>query len=217
MANPLDNPSAITVDSNGNVYLAGRDSKNVFKITGVSPIACQDGLDNDGDGVSDFPDDPGCDDASDRSERSPTLLCDDGIDNDGDRRRDFDPVTFATPGTGHGDPGCRDALWVEDTQCQNGLDDDGDGLIDFDGGVSVNGKCEPLVLGGPDVCPPGVSDPNLDGIPDPDPQCVNQPWKLREKNQGCGIGFELVFLMLPLMWLHGRRTRSSPTMQKLAV
>jgi predicted hydrolase (HD superfamily) len=46
--------------------------------------ACIDGLDNDGDGFTDYPDDPGCADADDLSERSPLLICDDGSDNDGD-------------------------------------------------------------------------------------------------------------------------------------
>ena len=50
---------------------------------------CSDGLDDDGDGLVDFPDDPGCDDALDRSERSDLIACDDGLDNDGDGAFDF--------------------------------------------------------------------------------------------------------------------------------
>ena len=41
-------------------------------------------------GFTDFPDDPGCDDAEDVSEQSPALVCDNGLDDDGDgvdRRR----------------------------------------------------------------------------------------------------------------------------------
>src|SRR5690606_36034198 len=46
---------------------------------------CSDGADNDGDGLVDFPDDPGCESADDDSEldgRPPA--CSDGVDNDGD-------------------------------------------------------------------------------------------------------------------------------------
>jgi len=59
---------------------------------------CSDGIDNDGDGLTDFPDDPGCTDANDNDETNvpPEVAeCNDGIDNDGDGLTDF-PA----------DPGC---------------------------------------------------------------------------------------------------------------
>jgi hypothetical protein len=77
-------------DVAGNV---GPDS-NVFAITVAFP-ACGDGFDNDGDLLTDFPEDPGCPFAEGTDE-SPE--CDDGLDNDGDGRFDLD------------DPDCT-ALW----------------------------------------------------------------------------------------------------------
>ena len=50
---------------------------------------CADGLDEDGDGLVDFPDDPGCDDAFDNSEKSAALICDNGLDDDFDQLIDF--------------------------------------------------------------------------------------------------------------------------------
>ena len=50
---------------------------------------CADGLDEDGDGLVDFPDDPGCDDAFDASEWSAALICDNGLDDDGDLLIDY--------------------------------------------------------------------------------------------------------------------------------
>ena len=96
----------------------------------VDPVAvgavraprCSDGVDNDGDGLADFPDDPGCADAADPSERS-NQLCDNGIDDDGDGLIDF-PA----------DPGCKSVDWLENPACDNGIDDDGDGGIDWQGG-----------------------------------------------------------------------------------
>ncbi len=62
----------------------------------ASPPQCSDGVDNDGDGWTDHPSDPGCSSASDSSE-SPNPQCSDGIDNDGDGRVDY-----------WGDQGCVD-------------------------------------------------------------------------------------------------------------
>ena len=159
------------------------------------PPACADGLDQDGDGQADFPDDAGCDDLDDDDERSPLLPCDDGVDNDLDGRADFDPLTAADPGhlAGAGDPACRDTLFPrEHAACQDGANNDfADDLVDFDGGVSIHGAC----AGG--SCPPGVSDPDQDGVADPDPQC-GAPWRNNENTSGCGLGFELAALALLL-------------------
>jgi len=79
--------------------------------------------------------------------------------------------------------------------CSNGLDDDGDGLIDFDGGESIWGAC----TGAPGGCPAEVSDPDGDGMANPDPQCVDRPWRTRESKSACGLGFELLALLVPLL------------------
>ncbi|MCB0828132.1 MAG: PKD domain-containing protein [Solirubrobacterales bacterium] len=63
--------------------------------------ACSDGFDNDGDGKTDYPADPGCTGTNDTSEVDPVVdpdpdpVCSDGIDNDGDGKTDY-PA----------DPGC---------------------------------------------------------------------------------------------------------------
>jgi len=144
----------------------------------AQPAACENGLDDDGDGLTDDAD-PGCDAPSDDSERSALLPCDDGADNDGDGLVDYSP----TPGLG--DPGCASPSGaLENPQCQDGVNNDPsqDAFIDFDGGVSA-------------------------GVPlaqqtAPDPQCVDQPSKDREaapqSTGGCGIGPELLLLGLGL-------------------
>lgn len=84
--------------------------------------ACSDGVDNDGDGEVDFPDDDDCESSEDDTELGGA--CSDDTDNDGDLLIDFPD-----------DPGCRDAAWpFEDPKCQDGIDNDGDGFIDWDGG-----------------------------------------------------------------------------------
>jgi hypothetical protein len=60
------------------------------------PPACSNGIDDDGDGLTDYPNDPGCDNATDTDEASPPpAACADGQDNDGDGLTDLK------------DPGCR--------------------------------------------------------------------------------------------------------------
>jgi hypothetical protein len=69
-----------------------------------APLACSNGLDDDGDGLADFPGDPGCADAGDGSEHGADLPCDDGVDQDGDSFVDF-PA----------DPSCRSVLWISES------------------------------------------------------------------------------------------------------
>lgn len=164
--------------------------------TTVALPACSNGADDDGDGLTDYPDDPGCGYPGDPSENAALLVCDDGADNDSDGLVDYPE-----------DPGCQNVTATrEDAQCQDGLDNDSDGTKDFDGGQSIHGAC---ALG---VCPPGVSDTNSDGIADPDPNC-GTAFKNKETPNtgggGCGIGPELALLLPGLMWLAGRRREPS--------
>ncbi|MEZ4366880.1 MAG: hypothetical protein R2939_11395 [Kofleriaceae bacterium] len=93
--------------------------------------ACSNGVDDDNDGLVDFPDDPGCTSADDPSEvNSPPPDCNDDFDNDGDGLIDYPD-----------DPGCLSPLQDDESddcpdgrdcpECANGIDDDGDGLVDF--------------------------------------------------------------------------------------
>jgi len=65
----------------------------------ATPAACADGADNDGDGLIDYPDDPGCQSVADTDETDPTAAaCADSIDNDRDGLVDYPD-----------DPGCDSA------------------------------------------------------------------------------------------------------------
>ncbi|MFH1333116.1 MAG: hypothetical protein ABIH53_02700 [archaeon] len=87
---------------------------------------CEDGLDNDGDGLVDM-DDPGCSNPEDDDEYNapdPVYQCSDGIDNDNDGLVDMQ------------DPGCSGPTDNSEynmplRQCIDGIDNDGDGLIDM--------------------------------------------------------------------------------------
>ncbi len=121
------------VDKLGNKYFGGKDIETI--IITVTDLAvdkpqCDDGIDNDGDGKIDFPNDPGCTDKNDDDETDdPVNLpqCNDGVDNDGDGKTDFP-----------NDPGCTDKNDDNETddpvdlpQCNDGVDNDGDGKADF--------------------------------------------------------------------------------------
>jgi hypothetical protein len=181
-------------NTGANAFLAdeGRNLRDAWLATGMAEPrvmatalwqlgtpACADGLDNDGDGTADYPEDPGCESTTDESENSASAPCDDRVDGDGDGWIDFP-----------NDPGCRHSSWSwEDPKCQDGLNNDGAIGTDFDGGESVLG--------------PGNGDP--DG---PDPQCVDRPWRNGEapSSGGCGIGFELGLVVMALSLLRRRRS-----------
>lgn len=93
---------------------------------GTEKTDCNDGLDNDGDGLVDSAD-PGCD-LNDNVTETPDPVfpqCSDGEDNDGDGFIDGD------------DPGCTNADDDDEyneplpAQCADGIDNDGDTRIDF--------------------------------------------------------------------------------------
>jgi hypothetical protein len=122
--------AATATDPNGNT---SEFSDCIAGSSSPPPAQCSDGVDNDGDGKIDYPNDPGCTDAQDNTESPdpstppPAAQCSDGVDNDGDGKVDFPD-----------DPGCTSAGDTTESpdpstpaQCSDGIDNDGDGKVDF--------------------------------------------------------------------------------------
>ncbi len=116
--------------------------------------ACDDGVDNDGDGRFDLGDSD-CSSEADPTERGedPVTGCFNGLDDDDDGRIDFP-----------NDPGCRSAGDDDEEDlppartpaCANGEDDDGDGHIDFPDDPGCQGRGD-----------------GLEDDPDRTPECAN--------------------------------------------
>jgi hypothetical protein len=148
---------------------------------------CYNGLDDDGDGLIDYPDDPECSGPEDYSEEPD---CEDGLDNDADGLTDFPD-----------DPGCYGASAPsEKTACDDGLDNDGDTYTDFpdDAGCfnaaapSETTACDDgLDNDGDGFCDMPTSICTEPGVTPGDLDC-NVPWDNSEAPwPGCGLGFEL--------------------------
>ena len=90
-------------------------------------VECSDGIDNDGNGLTDYPQDSGCSSGNDNTEytAAPATQCNDGIDNDGNGPIDYPADLGCTSGSDTTESG------YVTTQCSNTLDDDGDGNIDL--------------------------------------------------------------------------------------
>jgi len=206
---------ANAISPNGDVIAAAGFTDGILL---TLPDACANGIDDDGDGLVDLAD-PGCADASDYTERGPSLPCDDGVDEDLDGVADFPD-----------DPSCPTPFFPAEGQCSDGIDDDRDGLVDLDdpGCESATDPSEhsPLLpcddgidndsdwstdyvapeygFGDPGclnvfsateapACNDGIDNDGDGGIDDwSDPECAERPWgKSESKATGCGIGAEL--------------------------
>ncbi len=93
----------------------------------AAPKKCRNGVDDDNDGLVDYPNDPGCSSSRDNDEHSSTLVCDNGLDetNDADTLADFQ--------LSGGDLGCVSATDnnERDGPCDDTIDNDGDSFIDY--------------------------------------------------------------------------------------
>ncbi|MBS3128615.1 hypothetical protein J4410_05700 [Candidatus Woesearchaeota archaeon] len=90
-------------------------------------VQCDNGVDDDGDGLIDFPADPGCSGINELTETSPSLICDNGSDEASDRD------TLADFRVSGGDSGCTSATDTNevDGQCDDFVENDGDTLNDY--------------------------------------------------------------------------------------
>ena len=146
--------------------------------------ACQDGADNDRDGLADWPLDPGCSSPSDDDEVDPAVLpaCSNLQDDDGNGLTDYPQ-----------DPGCGGAGDdLEAPECGDGVDNNNDGGTDYDrdgdGFRDRNADAQCVCNtdpheGADPVCSDGC-DNDSDGLIDlADPGCNDDPNGGSEFNQ----------------------------------
>jgi len=153
---------------------------------GPTPVvpACRNGVDDDGDGRSDFPTDLGCRSALDGSEYEPTLACDDGIDNDADTFADWPGDVGCSSQTDTNERGTR--------ACDNTADDDGDGLNNYPDDPGCTSPADTSERQTGLVCDDGT-DNDGDGRSDfpSDPGCASvADGSEREATLVCDDGFD---------------------------
>ncbi len=184
----LDNDNDGLIDALDPGCAAADDEDEAGPEPGAPPAACDNLVDDDADGWSDFPYDPGCETVGDDDETDPAdpARCANGLDDDEDGLTDF-PL----------DPGCRSPLDDDEDNngvlpaCANTLDDDGDGRVDFPDdpscpaafGTSENGPAGRRCSDGADndldglidLADPGCESTRDDDEADPDgaPACAN--------------------------------------------
>ena len=90
----------MTLWADGRMGQHDRTPRLEWEWAALFPPPCDDGIDNDEDGFTDYPADPGCRDPSWATEEP---KCQDGIDNDGKIGTDFDGGESVL-GVGNGDP-----------------------------------------------------------------------------------------------------------------
>ena len=118
----------------------GSAGQVTLKVTTQKVAECKNQLDDDGDGLIDYPSDPGCTRPTDRSETNEGALsvCANQSDDDGDGLTDF-PA----------DPGCIDAAWTsEDDVCGEDVFltryfDEGGAISDSTDSASASNRFDP--------------------------------------------------------------------------
>jgi len=148
------------------------NSSNNTSQTVTTPVQCptyqcNDGIDNDNDGATDYPNDFSCSSPTDNDETNPKAACQDGMDNDGDGRIDY-PA----------DPGCtskQDDSEAGEPQCEDGFDNDGDGATDYPNDFSCSSPTDDNELSPLAQCQDGT-DNDGDGLTDypSDPGCSSK-------------------------------------------
>lgn len=143
------------------------DLDDIVLIPKAAPAAaCADGQDNDGDGLIDYPNDPGCDSAADDDEyNAPPAACADGQDNDGDGLVDYP-----------NDPGCESAADNDEynappAACADGQDNDGDGLIDYPNDPGCESAADNDEYNAPPQCSDGIDNDGDRLVDQDDPGC----------------------------------------------
>lgn len=126
---------------------------------------CVDGIDNDGNGLIDYPNDPGCSIAADNSESGFVSQCSDGIDNDGNGVVDYPDDQGCSSANDNNESG-----WVP--ECSDGIDNDGNGLVDFPNDPGCSSASDNSESGYVPQCSDGI-DNDGDGLIDypNDPGC----------------------------------------------
>ena len=77
-----DNDLCYVDDGGGSPLIMKNGGSPVIMKNGGTHSECDDGIDNDGDGLIDYPLDPGCDDSDDDNETDPYIPPSPGCDND---------------------------------------------------------------------------------------------------------------------------------------
>lgn len=96
-----------------------------YQVSASTPFACGDKLDNDKDGLTDYPEDIGCQSASDNDESNATLpQCSNFIDDDGDGLTDYGTGIYEMLS----DPGCSSK--ADNTENSDNASGAGDGADD---------------------------------------------------------------------------------------
>jgi peptidoglycan hydrolase-like protein with peptidoglycan-binding domain len=147
-------------------------SDDVVVASPVAPSACNDGIDNDGDSIIDYPFDPGCSSATDNDEyNAPPVVnaCSDGIDNDSDSFTDYP-----------NDEGCSNASDPDEynappvpKQCSDGIDNDSDGFTDHPSDPGCNNANDNDEYNAPEEL-----DECSDGIDNDDDEMIDYPYEI---------------------------------------
>ena len=133
----------------------------------AAPKKCNNGLDDDNDGLADLAD-PGCSGRTDNTETNSALVCDNGLDATNDRD------TLADYRLSGGDPGCTSPIDPSeiDGQCDDLADNDGDTYTDYPADMGCTSYSDLSELGITE-CDDGTDNDNDTYIDLNDAGCTN--------------------------------------------